>query len=92
MGEREQRLNGRNGSRMGGVGEMEQRWNGRGAEREQRGGREGAVGEGGGTAVLGAWVSKDTPSGSSNQLVRLQKVMGWCAAQCKILLSTHLYL
>ena len=43
--------------------------------------------EGGGTAFkfLEHGYLK-TPSGSSNQLVRLQKVMGWCTAQCKMLL------
>ena len=59
---------------MVGVGKREQRWNGRGGEREQREvGGVGAVGGGGRNSiqVLGAWVSKDTPSGSSNQLVRL---------------------
>ena len=66
MGEREQRLSGRGG---GEGAEVE--WKGWG-EREVGG--VGAVGGGGGRnsiQVLGAWVSKDTPSGSSNQLVRL---------------------
>ena len=79
MGEREQRLSGRNGRDGAGVewervGEREQRWNGKGGEREQREvGGVGAVGGGGRNSiqVLGAWVSKDRPSGTSNQLVRL---------------------
>ena len=92
MREREQRLSGRNGRDGAGV---EWEW-GRGSRGGMEGVGRGSRGEwegweqweeGGGTAFkfLEHGYLK-TPSGSSNQLVRLHKVMGCCTAQCEMLL------
>ena len=64
---------------------MEWKGWGEGAEGSGRGGSSGGGGRNS-IQVLGAWVSKDARSRSSNQLVRLLKVMVWCTAQCKMLL------